>query len=116
METRKLLADISHRFLLLQNVYKYRMKKIEDMTDDEIISCCHCFCEENHLIKEWETYRNNIEAQYRYCSYLEQYIDGGFCYDLQMIVGGFMKPSVLPELTIDKENCSNHCSKCKYCL
>lgn len=111
-----LLAYISRQFLKDKNVYRYRMKKVLEMTDDEVISCCHWYCEENDLIKEWNTYREKIESQYCYCSYLEQYIDNSFCYNLQMIAGGFIKPSAIPEITIDKVKCSEHCFDCEHSL
>ncbi len=113
METKELLAHISHQFLKDQKVNRYRMKKVIDMTDDEVISSCHLYCEENNLNSEWYIYRDKIESQYRYCSYLEEYIDEGLCYDLQMITSGFIKSSALPDIIIDKEKCSAHCSKCK---
>lgn len=116
MKTKELLAYISHQFFKDQKVNRYRMKKVVDMTDDEVISSCHSYCEENNLNSEWHIYRENIESQYCYCSYLEEYIDEGLCYDLQMITSGLIKPSSLPDIIIDKDKCSTHCSKCKYCF
>ena len=92
------------------------MKKVEDMTDVEAISNCHFYCEENNLIDEWKQFREKSESEYRYCSYLEEYIDEGLCYDLQMITGNDIKPSALPEINIDKEKCANCCAECKYNL
>ena len=53
----KSLAEISRDFLLAHKVYRYRMKKVETMTDAELIKYCHWFCEENNLITEFERYR-----------------------------------------------------------
>lgn len=116
MEPRKLLADISRRFLQEQKVHRYNRKKVADMTGDEVISCCHCYCEEHQLTAQWNAYREKAESEYLYCPYLEQYIDAGICYDLQMVTGGFVKPSVLPEITIDKAQCAKHCATCEYAL
>ena len=116
LEIRNLLADISRQFLKDKNVYRYRTKKVADMTDDEVISNCHFFCEENNLRDEWKAYRKKEESKYRYCSYLEEFIDESLCYDLQMITGNYVKPSALPEIKIDKEDCAKHCFECKYCL
>lgn len=116
MEIKNLLADISRDFFTNKKVTKYRMKKITDMTDDEIISNCHFYCEENNLIPEWNEFRGKVESEYRYCSYFEEYIDDGLCCDLQLITGNYIKPSALPEIKIDKEKCAKCCSKCKYSL
>lgn len=51
-----------------------------------------------------------------YCSYLNENIEDGMCYDLQMIGNSYIKESALPELKIDKEKLNEQCSKCKYCL
>ena len=116
MKSENLLAIISRDFLQTKKVTKYRMKKIADMTDDEAISNCHFYCEENKFISEWNEFREKAESEYRYCSYLEEYIDDGLCCDLQMITGNYIKPSALPEINIDKEKCSRCCSECKYNL
>lgn len=92
------------------------MKKVANMTDDEVISNCHFYCEENNSISEWNEFREEAESGYRYCSYLGEYIDEGLCYDLQMITGNHIKPSALLEIKIDKEKCANCCFECKYSL
>ncbi len=56
-----MLARVSRDFLKSKKVYRYRMKKISDMSDKEVISCCHCYCEENGLMKEW----NEVRAEYK---------------------------------------------------
>lgn len=50
-----------------------------------------------------------------FCSYINKDIEEGMCYDLQMISGGYIKESALPELKINKQELYEHCSKCKYC-
>ena len=116
MKSENLLAVVSRDFLQTKKVTKYRMKKIADMTDDEVISNCHFYCEENNLISEWNEFREKAESEYRYCSYLEEYIDDGLCCDLQMITNNYIKPSALPEINIDKEKCARCCSECKFSL
>lgn len=37
------------------------MKKISDMTDDEVIDKCHWYYEENHLVDQWLTFIENKE-------------------------------------------------------
>lgn len=51
-----------------------------------------------------------------YCSYLQENIEDGMCYDLQMIGDSYIKDSALPEIKINKEELNEHCSRCKYCL
>ena len=116
MKSEKLLAIISRDFLKIKKVNRYQMKKVADMTDDEVILKCHSFCEENKLIPEWKDFREKTESQYRYCSYMEEYIDGGLCYDLQMVMGNYITSTALPELRIDKEKCAKCCFECKFSL
>jgi hypothetical protein len=116
MEPKNLLAIISRDYLHIKKVAKYRMKKVANMTDDEVISICHFYCEENNLIAEWNQFREKSESEYCYCSYLEKYIAEGLCYDLQMITGNYIKPSALPEINIDKDKCAKCCAECKYSL
>ena len=116
METQNLLATISRNFFAYKKVNKYRMKKVSDMSDDEVILGCHAYCEENNLISEWNEFRAKAESEYFYCSYMEEYIDGALCYDFQMILGDCIKPSVLTEIRIDKEKCAKHCFECEYRL
>lgn len=113
---QNLLAEISRQFLKRYHVIQYKMKKISEMSDEQVITCCHHYCEDNHLTDDWEDFRAEIESNYCYCAYTEEYIDDGCCYDLQMIANSMIKPSVLPELHIDKEKLINCCAVCKHCL
>lgn len=92
------------------------MKTIEDMNDEILISCCHSYCEEQGLTEEWNAFRDRIEADYHYCSYVEDFIDESCCYDLQMIGAGFIKPSALPDIPISRSELTAHCADCRYCL
>lgn len=51
-----------------------------------------------------------------YCSYLNENIEEGMCYDLQMIGNSYIKESAFPEININKEKLNEHCSNCKYSL
>ena len=110
----KLLAKISKQFLYNNNLHRYKMKKISELTDDEAIVCCHRFCEENNLMPEFCMYREKVESEYVFCAYLKEYIEFGLCYDMQMICNLYIKPSVLPEITIDKDELKSFCNGCKY--
>ncbi len=116
MKPKKLLAIISRRFFEENNVIRYRMQKVADMNDDEVIQKCHFYCEHNTLTKEWNAFRNKLESKYRYCDYLEEYINEELCYDLQLFSETSIKSSALSEIRIDKEECAKCCFKCKYSL
>ena len=55
------LLDSSKKFLKLKKVYRYHLKKISEMSDNEIIRTCHFYVEENNLTVEWEEFRNQNE-------------------------------------------------------
>lgn len=114
MKPDTLLADISRRFFQKHKQNRYRMKKVAEMDEREVISACHSYCEENHLTAEWKAFRDEIEAGYRYCAYLEEYIEDGECTDLQMIAYGYILPSALPEREIDRPSAASACETCGY--
>ena len=116
MKSEKMLADMSYRFLRERGVIRYRMKKIADMTDGEIISSCHFFCEDNGLTAEWKEFQKEEEGKYPFCAYLDEYITEGMCYDLQMIAGGFIVPSSLPEIVIERKICRRCCDECEHAM
>ena len=111
MKSINLLAEISRQFLKEHKVYKYRMKKVSEMSDDDVIKYCHWYYEENRLNDEWWAFRNSIEAKYRYCCYLNEYIDDDRCNELQMIIGGFLTDC---NLKVDIEEIKECCKDCKY--
>lgn len=51
------IAILSREFLKKHNIIRYRMKKISEMNDQEAITACHWYCEENNLIVEWNNFR-----------------------------------------------------------
>ena len=55
------LLDSSKKFLQLKKVYRYKLKKISDMTDKEIITASHHFVEDNNLNDEWNAFRDKNE-------------------------------------------------------
>ena len=52
------IAILSREFLKKHNVIRYRMKKISEMNDQEVIKICHWYCEENSLISQWNAFKN----------------------------------------------------------
>ena len=92
------------------------MKKVSELSDNDAITYCHWFCEENNLNDEWLAFREMKESEYRYCSYLQEFIEEGLCADIQMISNNLIKDSALPEINIDKEKTLKICYKCKHCI
>lgn len=56
-----LLLDSSIKFLKLKKVYRYHLKKISDMTDEEIIRACHFYVWEHYLVDEFAAFRAQNE-------------------------------------------------------
>ena len=77
------------------------MKKIDELSDDEVIQVCHWYCEENNQTQDFAIFRNKIESAYRYCSVMQEFIDEGLCTDIQMIKGGYINKSALSDYDID---------------
>ncbi len=55
----KLYADIARAYLRSKKVYRYRMKKIQDMDDEEVGQKCHWWCEENGLTDEYTAFKES---------------------------------------------------------
>lgn len=55
-----------------------------------------------------------MESEYIYCSYLQEYITEGLCYDMQMIGNGYIKSKALYELNINKEKLKKCCAECEH--
>ncbi len=113
MKSRNLLAEISRQFFKEHKIYKYRMKKVTEMSDDDVIRYCHWYYEENHLKEEWWAFRENIESKYKFCQYYKEYIDDECCEKLQMILNNF--PIETKYSDIDNEKLKASCEDCKYC-
>jgi hypothetical protein len=56
------LLDSSKKFLEFKKVYRFKLKKISDMSDEEIITACHHFVEDNNLKQEWYAFREQNES------------------------------------------------------
>ena len=114
MKPEILLADISRKYFKMKKIYKYRTKKVAEMSDSEIIRACHWYYEENNLVDEFWDFREEIESQYRYCFYLQEYIEEGVCCDIQMIANGTIRKEALSEQSVDKEIAMRYCRLCRY--
>lgn len=68
MDTIKFLAEISREFFRNRKVYKFKMKKVSEMSDKDVITACHHFVEDNRLNDEWYNFREEKEAESSYNS------------------------------------------------
>ena len=69
--------------------------------------------EQEFIMDNLKTQANGAEIKF-FCPYLKRNISEGLCYDMQMICNLYIKPSVLPEITIDKDELKSFCNGCKY--
>jgi len=44
----------------MKKVYRYRLKKISDMDDAEVIRACHWWYTENHLEEEYRSFEAGL--------------------------------------------------------
>ena len=69
MTIDKLIANISRDFLKTHRIIRYQMKIVSDLSDQDVISVCHRFCEKNCLTREFSTLRDQVLSKYRSCAY-----------------------------------------------
>lgn len=56
-------STIARQYFEKKKIYKYRMKCISDMTDQEVIQKCHAWQEENNMIDDyWNFVHSLIDA------------------------------------------------------
>lgn len=51
-------ARIAREFLSTHKVYRFHLKKIDDMDDTEVVKVCHWWYTDNHMEKEYRTFEN----------------------------------------------------------
>ena len=56
----KLYADIARAYLKSKKVYRYRLKKIRDMDDEEVNQKCHSWYEENKLRDDYMEFQKKM--------------------------------------------------------
>lgn len=61
------LLDSSKKFLKLKKVYRWQLKKISEMSDEDIITACHHYVEDNKLKEEWFLFREENEKYNESC-------------------------------------------------
>ena len=49
-------AEIAREYFKSKKVYRYHMKKISDMTDEEVIQKCHFWQEEHGMVYDYRAF------------------------------------------------------------
>lgn len=63
MDDEPLYADIARAYFKTKRIFRYRMKKISDMDDREVIQNCHWWYEENDLTDDYKRFEKNYLMQ-----------------------------------------------------
>ena len=58
--------------------------------------------------------RSAVTAEHPYCPYMQKQIEPGLCYDMQMISGGYVSASALPDVKL--EELQPYCNNCEHRL
>lgn len=56
IEDIRFYAESSREFFKSHKIYRYRIKNIEKMSDQEVTQKCHLYCEKNNLVHEWQRF------------------------------------------------------------
>lgn len=54
-------SKIAREYFKSKKVSKYRMKKVSDMTDEEVIQKCHAWQEENNMVDDYWNFVNSFK-------------------------------------------------------
>ena len=58
---RELYASAARAYFEHRRVFRYRLKKISDMTDEEVIQKCHWWQEGNNMVQDyWAFVKENF--------------------------------------------------------
>lgn len=64
-EDQRLYGDIARAYFKSKKVYRYRMKKISDMDDQQVIRACHFWYEENNLVEDYQAFQARLLKEYQ---------------------------------------------------
>lgn len=56
-------AEIARAYFKSKKIYQYRMKKISDMTDQEVVDKCHAWQEENDMVEDYWSFVNSLQQK-----------------------------------------------------
>lgn len=59
--TKSTYADAARAYLRSKRVVRYHLKKVDEMSDDEVVRKCHFYQEENDLVQDyWAFVKENF--------------------------------------------------------
>ncbi len=110
------IMNYSREFLKLHKVFRYRMIRIDDMSDYEVSQVCHWFCEENNLTQEFKEFIQQMDKDkgIRYCPCVRESIDANRCNMIQMIAKQLIDPSNCPDCILNADEIAIICNECKF--
>ncbi len=60
----RLYADIARAYLKSKKVYRFHMKKVENMDDEEVIQKCHFWYENNRLVTDYKEFESKMLSEH----------------------------------------------------
>lgn len=64
-ESQRLYGDIARAYLKSKKVYRYHMKKISDMDDQQVIRVCHFWYEHNNQVEDYQAFQALYFSQHQ---------------------------------------------------
>ena len=56
-------SEIAREYFKSKKVHRYRMKKISDMSDREVVDQCHAWQEENDMAEDYWKFVNSLQTE-----------------------------------------------------
>ena len=56
-------AKIARAYFKSKGVHRYGMKKVSDMTDEEVIEKCHWWQEENNMVEDYWNFVHSFKTR-----------------------------------------------------
>ena len=56
-------AEIARAYFKSKKVCRYRMTKVSDMSDQEVVDKCHAWQEENDMVEDYWSFVNSLQQK-----------------------------------------------------
>ena len=56
-------SEIAREYFKSKKVHRYRMKKISDMSDREVVDQCHAWQEENDMVEDYWNFVYSLQTE-----------------------------------------------------
>lgn len=56
-------SEIAREYFKSKKVHRYRMKKISDMSDRDVVDQCHAWQEENDMVEDYWKFVNSLQTE-----------------------------------------------------